>query len=290
MRQLANRHRWRGLAWGLTLAALLTGCNLVEIGYHQLDWIMLKRIERLVYLETDQRQQLEQDIHALLDWHCRTQLPAYVGFLDDLRRDFNTGAITPARVATYSDRLEDFWYALLERSSIGASRLLASLSERQLSEIDRVLGERNQKNAHQVRAAARDDDAQDYAKLAERHWRRWLGPLNDRQQQLIGDWSRAFQPLDRVGVDFRHQLHHQLLALATEHRSDPAGMSEAIQRFITAIREAPPSDYATRIDANKRISIEMVAAVAAAAEPDQVQHLMRVAGRRRSDLIGIECR
>jgi hypothetical protein len=282
--------RWRGLLGGLVLTALLAGCNLVELGYHQLDWVMRQRVERFVFLEEEQRRRLEQDIDALLAWHCRTQLPKYVDVLDDLRRDFGAGAVTPARVRAYSDRLEGYWYALLERGSIGAGNLLASLSDRQLQELDATLAERNRDSAREVRADAGRDPSRDYARLAERQWRRWLGPLNAEQERLIGDWSRAFEPLGSLGVDYRSQLRHDLRELVTAHRGDPAAMRAALLRFIDAIRDAPPARYAARVDANKRLSIDMVAAVAVAADREQVAHLLRVAGGWRRDLAGVACR
>jgi len=282
--------RCRGLLWGFVLAALLTGCNLVELGYHQLDWIMLQRIERFVYLDADQRRRLEQDIADLQNWHCRTQLPEYVAFLDDLRRDFHAGAITPARVSAYSDRIEGFWYALLERSSRGAGRLLASLSERQLRELDAELDEHARDSAREVRAITRRDNSRDYARLAERQWRRWLGPLNAEQERVIDAWSRAFEPLGDLGVDYRNRLRQQLRGLVADHRGDPAGLDTALQRLVAEIRTAPPADYAARVDANKRLSIDMVAAVAAAADRDQIQHLLQAAGRWRADLAAIGCR
>lgn len=288
--RVAARRVWPAVWVGFTLALLLAGCSLVELGYHQIDWVLRQRIEQVVRLSDDQRRRLTRDIDDLLSWHCETQLPAYVALLDDLGRDVRAGLITPARVADYSERIEGYWYALLERAIPGAGRLLASLSDIQVAELLAYLDERDHASARAVRASAPVDPARDYARLGERQWQRWLGPLTAEQARLIGDWSRAFEPLGELGVDFRADLHRRLRALLTSHRGDPAGLSAGLLGLVAEIRQQPPSAYAARVDANKRLSIDMVAAVAAAATAGQEQHLLRVAGRWRADLAGVSCR
>ena len=282
------RQAWR-TALGLLLALALGGCSLVELGYHQLDWILLQRVEALVYLEADQRARLQQDIDALLDWHCRTELPRYVTLMRDIRRDFQRGDITRASVERYSARIEDRWYALLKQGSGATARLLASLSDRQLAELDAALAERNREMAREVRTAAARDSSRGYARAAERHWTRVLGRLTPEQDDAIAAWARDFEPLGQAGVDYRERLHHRLQRLLREHRGDPNGLERALDTFIGDLRNAPPPDYAARVDANKRRSLDMVTAVANSATPEQVRHLSRRLEGWSRELGDIDC-
>ena len=272
------------------LATLLAGCSMVEFGYHQLDWLMLQRIEQWVHLDGAQRQQLENDIADLIDWHCTTQLQEYSQFLADVKQDFEGGAITPRRVAAHSDRLEGFSYALLEHSTIGASHLLSSLSDRQVAQLDRLFEQRHDEAVRAVRASADRDQSRGYAKLATRQWKRWLGSLEAEQRQAIDDWSRAFRPLGDLGIDYRSSLLRTLRRLVLEHRGDSEALQTGLRRFLADMRRAPPAAYAARVDANKQLSIAMVADVGAAADATQIQHLSNVVQRWRAELAGITCR
>lgn len=81
----------------LLSALLLSACSLLDFAYHQLDWLMLRKVESVVDLNGEQRARLRQDIDALLKWHCETQVPRYAGFLTTLERDFRTREMTAAR-------------------------------------------------------------------------------------------------------------------------------------------------------------------------------------------------
>jgi hypothetical protein len=268
----------------------MAACSMVEFGYHQLDWLILQRIEQAVHLDGQQRRRLKNDIADLIDWHCTTQLPEYNQFLVDVKQDFENRAITPSRVETYSDRLESYWYALLEHSTIGASHLLSSLSDRQIAQLDALLDARHDEAVREVRASADQDPSRDYAKLGTRQWKRWLGTLKSEQTQAIDDWSRAFQPLGKLGIDYRSSLRQSMRRLIVDHRGDPDGLQTALMRFVADMRRASPAAYASRIDANKQLSIDMVAEVGAAADPPQIQHLSNVVDRWRTELAGIACR
>jgi hypothetical protein len=272
------------------LATLFAGCSMVEFGYHQLDWLMLQRIEQWVHLDGPQRQQLEDDIADLIDWHCTTQLPEYSQFLADVKQNFEGGAITAGRVEAHSERLEGYWYALLERSLSGASHLLSSLSDRQIAQLDRLFEQRHDEAVRALRASTDEDPSRGYAKLATRQWKRWLGSLEAEQRQAIDDWSRAFRPLGDLGIDYRSSLLRALRRLVLEHRGDSEGLQTGLLRLLADTRRAPPTAYAARVDANKQLSIAMVADVGAAADATQIQHLSNVVERWRAELAGIACR
>lgn len=282
------RASWMALLASL-LASFLASCSMVEFGYHQLDWLMLQRIEQGIHLDGPQRQRLKNDIDDLIDWHCKTQLPEYNQFLADVKQAFESGAMTARHVEAYSDRLEGYWYALLEHSTIGASHLLSSLSERQIAQLDALLDERHKESVRAVQASANQDKSRDYAKLGRRQWERWLGPLNPEQTQAINDWSRAFQPLGKLGIDYRSSLRRQLRRLVIDHRGDPDGLQTGLMRFVADMRKPSTAAYATRVDANKQLSIDMVAEVGAVANAGQIQHLSNVVERWRAELAGIAC-
>lgn len=282
--------RRRSLFAGFILTSLIAGCSLVEFGYSQLDWLMVQQVERLVNQDARQRDRLKQDIADLIDWHCQTQMPEYLAFLDDLDGDLRGDTITYAAILAYSRRIEGDWYRVLERGSIGAGNLLASLSAVQIKALESGLKQRSDENELAIRSAAHRDISRDYAALATRQWRYWLGRLNAEQQQIIDGWSRAFQPLGSLGVTYRSGLRGQLHQLILDYRGNPNGLHDELLKMIDDIRHNPPANYAARIDANKHLSVEMVAGVIAAADTKQLEHMRRIAKRWRADLAGIVCR
>lgn len=282
---------WRALALlpVLALLAPMAGCSLLEFGYRQLDWIVLQRVEQLVYLEPEQRKRLAQDIDLLIDWHCRTELPRYADLLGDLGQDFRQGEMTAGLVARYAEAFEARWYALLTESTKPAARLLAGLSERQRAEFIAALAERNREMAEEATAATGSDPSRGYARTAERQLRRWFGPLDAQQRAIIAAWSREFEPLGQLGVDYRRDLHERLRRLLQQQAGKPDGMQDALLALVAEIRRAPPSAYAARVDANKQRSLDMVTRVARAASPKQLRHAGGFVARLRREIDGIDC-
>jgi hypothetical protein len=287
---VAPRRSLARLISALVLSALLLGaCSLVDIAYHQLDWLMLRQVESVVDLNNAQRARLRRDIDALLQWHCETQLPRYVAFLTELERDFRRGDMTAARVAEHAETLEGYWYAVLGKSTDGLGRLLAGLAPYQVDQLELALRTRNEETARAIRSAADQDPSKDYANLAQRQIRRWIGPLNPRQQRIIREWSRDFEPLGQLGLAYRRQLHRRLHQLILTNEGDPAGLTIKLRGFIDGIKNAPPPDYAARVDANKVRSIEMIARVVAAADAEQLDHLSGAIDKWRGELRRIRC-
>jgi hypothetical protein len=272
------------------LTALLVGaCSLVDFAYHQLDWLMLRQVEAVVDLRADQRARLRGDIDALLAWHCETQVPRYVVFLDVLEEDFRRGRVTPGRVAEHAETLEGYWYAVLEKSADGLGQLLGSLAPYQIEQLELALRRRNDETAQAIRGAAGRDPSPAYAKLAQRQIRRWIGPLNQRQEQIIRDWSRAFEPLGNLGLAYRRSLHRSLHRLVLDHQGEPAALTRELEGFIDASKTDPPARYAGRVDANKARSIEMIAEVVAAMDAEQLDRLGTSIEKWRGELRRIRC-
>ncbi len=289
---MADRRPSSSLRLSLVLllsALLLSACSLLDFAYHQLDWLMLRKVESVVDLNGEQRARLRQDIDALLKWHCETQVPRYAGFLTTLERDFRTREMTAARVAEHGHTLERFWYRVLGKGTAGLGRLLAALEPYQLEQLELALRLRNDETARAIRASAGQDLSGDYAGLARRQIRRWLGPLNPTQQRIIREWSREFEPLGDLGLAYRRQLHQRLHQLVLAHQGDPAALTGRLQGFIERIQTAPPPDYAARVDGNKARSVAMIAQVVAAADAAQLAQVAESIAKWRGELRRIRC-
>lgn len=281
--------RPRSAAILLLTTLVVVGCSLVDVAYHQLDWLMLRKVESVVDMHGEQRARLRQDIDGLLSWHCRTQVPLYIAFMTELERDFRQDAVTADRVAEHAETLEGYWYSVLGKSTYGLGRLLGGLEPYQVEQLELALRMRNDETARAIQASAGKDASRDYARLAERQIRRWTGPLTQRQQQVIRAWSRGFEPLGELGLGYRRQLHQRLHRLILTHRGDSAAMQVALRDFVERIEHAPPAAYAARVDANKARSIEMIAGVVAAADADQLAHVAKSIDKWRGELRRIRC-
>ncbi|HBX36808.1 MAG TPA: DUF3549 domain-containing protein, partial [Pseudohongiella sp.] len=71
----------------LVLAFGLVGCSSTKVAYRYADWGIVWWVEDYVSLTADQKQQLNNDIAQLRQWHCSAELPRYQAWLDELESD-----------------------------------------------------------------------------------------------------------------------------------------------------------------------------------------------------------
>ena len=74
------------LIFSLCLLFLLTGCG-PRLVYPHLDWLIPFYVDDYISLNRKQGSMLEKRLLQVLDWHCRTQLPAYAQSLRELAKD-----------------------------------------------------------------------------------------------------------------------------------------------------------------------------------------------------------
>ncbi|MCK7580881.1 MAG: DUF6279 family lipoprotein [Chromatiales bacterium] len=80
VRPFSFRTALRGLAL-VSPALLLASCSAIRRAYSPLDRRSAWRLAEVVTLTAERRTGLDARLRAHLAWHCRTQLPAYAGWL-----------------------------------------------------------------------------------------------------------------------------------------------------------------------------------------------------------------
>jgi hypothetical protein len=111
--------------------------------YPHLDWLIPWYVSDYISFDSDQKTMLEDRLSELLDWHCRTQLPAYATTLRELGQDIahQTGPVNAAMLQAYHARLTALWKELLQQigPDITAARRISPKSRRTHGQADEVL-------------------------------------------------------------------------------------------------------------------------------------------------------
>ena len=72
----------RGLSWCL-IVLTLSSCSATQFIYNRVDILVRWYLDDYVSLDREQQARFDGRLEALLDWHRREELPAYVVLLDD---------------------------------------------------------------------------------------------------------------------------------------------------------------------------------------------------------------
>lgn len=247
---------------------LLSACTFSYL-YRQLDWLIPWHLSDYVSVDNTQRSELERRLIARLEWHCGTQLTAYAEWFREMRRAPHPFSRTD--LEHHYRRSLEFWHVLMEKLSPDISTLLISASDAQVKELMSNLELRNQELEKRYVKAGWKKVRQRRIERMEEILRRWIGPLNEKQQQALERWSRE---LGKSGDDWIESRRRWQRALgdALAHRADRERFAERIRILFVEPRQLWPEAYRKEYGRLLARTLDMLAEVAAAETPEQQRH------------------
>ncbi len=257
------------------LAAGMAGCATVRIGYEFGDSLLFTWADG--YLDFDDAQEAftRVKLQAWLDWHRRTELPAYVAMIADAQGAL-AADVSAADLLTFEVRVRTRLREAVERQASDLARLALMLSAAQIDRLERKLAEGTEK--------ARRDRAADERTLDTRTARYvkrldpWLGDLRADQRVELksllatrpSTWEAALASRQR----WQAELVRLLRRVQTE-RSDLAATREALLAWIRQVADPiDPTNPARALQARTE-QAEIVARMLNSADRDQRATLVR---------------
>jgi hypothetical protein len=209
----AHRARTRALsrlAAVLTLSLVMSGCT--GLVYNRLDSLAGWYLGSLVSLDGDQKRDLREWLTRLLKWHRASELGRYAEFLRDLAE----------RSGTRGDRdvyehaaaqVERFGEAVIARAGPEAARLLATLNDEQLTQLDENLEERALERAEKTaRELEKGSWRKEQARELRRQLKRWTGAVTKEQEAIIAQSVEQFEPTAQEWTESQHRWRKLLIA------------------------------------------------------------------------------
>lgn len=206
----AHRRAFGRLAAVLTLALLASGCT--GLVYNRLDSLAGWYLGSLVSLDGPQKQDLRAWLTDLLDWHRTSELGRYSQFL----RDLATRAASPGNRTVYEEtaaKVEAFGEAVVTQAGPEAARLLTTLSDEQLTQLEKSLDERARETAEESERELEDGSwRRERERDLRRQLKRWTGAVTQQQQGVIAQAVSEFEPTTQDWTESQRQWRRLLIA------------------------------------------------------------------------------
>ena len=269
------------IAW-----AALSGCG-PRIVYQHLDWLVPWYISDYITLDSDQENMLERRLAKLLDWHCRTQLPAYAMTLRALGADFTDRAnpVSEATLQAYNTKIIMLWKKLLQQIGPDVIAILATASDEQIKELFDNLAEQNQKFRKKYVDLPPGELIQNRQNRMLKRLKYWVSDLNPAQRQAVADWSSQLTPIAEQWVQNREKLQAEALRLLSHRNYDPGRDSDSpkdgnpefslgMRALIMHPENMRSVEYQHKIDINTAITIRLFVQLDRMLSEDQRSHLL----------------
>ena len=280
--------RWlTHIAIALTVVLSLGACSRMGLAYRNLDVIIPWTLSDYLDMNGEQKGWLDERLKEHLSWHCTTQLPGYLDWLDRLQTMIATNQVTDAGLQARAVEARQAIAESARQITPSAIELLQGLDDKQVAEMNDAFAKDQRKRQEQYLKPSLDQQIKDRAERMEKRLNDWLGPLTPSQKQRVAAWSKALGEQNTQWLANRAHWQKQFSA-AVAQRQNP----EVPQRIETllvdrerlwtpAYREA----FATTEAQARALFVDLMAE----STPTQRQRLLTKIGGVRKDFSDLKC-
>lgn len=273
----------------MSLFLTLTGCG-PRLIYPHLDWLIPFYVDDYISLNREQSSLLEKRLMRVLDWHCRTQLPAYAESLRELAKDLADprNPIRYERLQYFSNQFITHWQQLLKQIGPEMADMLATATDEQLAELFENIEKRN----NEFKAEFVDIS---FEKLADKRKQRlakdlkqWISRLTPEQMQMVFDWSDTIKPIPADSLRNRERVLTEFRSLLTVRRNDP-DFKENFVALLVNLDQTRSPDYQKKIDDNTDATIRLLMELERSLKPAQRAFLLKKIDSLAADFKKLSC-
>ena len=266
---------------------LVAACSRLDLAYRNLDLVIPWWISTYVSLDDSQKAWLEPRLQKHLAWHCRTQLPEYVAWLEQLIQLSQRPKLTATDVQGQFVQVREAARGIAVEITPTAIGVAKNLYPQQMGELYVSMDERNvELREEHVAPPLKDQVAARSERMRERV-EEWMGPLRPSQQARIDTWAKEQGDYNRIWSDNRENWQKELRsALYGRHNADfPARLTALLQDPETLWTAKYRKAYPVAEDALARLLTDLFNS----ADEGQRNALRQHIGEMMEDLKGLEC-
>lgn len=270
--------RWcRVCALGALL--LIGACSSTSFVYNRLDFLVLWYVEDYVDLDQYQKQYTSDVLASFLLWHRTQELQDYLRILDQIEDNLSQPQ-TPEMVASVFSEVEAAWLRL-EAKGLGLLLDLGvQLSDEQIDKFMEKLWERQLEYKEEYLERTDEEFREDSYEEAVDSAREYLGPLSDKQRELLREFSRSLLRSDQVWLQERADWLAELAVLLERK----PGWQQAVKEAVAARRNNPSAELQRVYDHNLQLIYTVIAQLLDGRSEQQDAHLRDRLSSLREDL------
>lgn len=205
----------------IAASVVLVACSRIDLAYRNLDVLVPWSLGEYLDMNREQKGWLDQRLKQHLAWHCQTQLPGYLAWLDQLRQMVAQDDVTDQQLLQRTAEAREAIGRVTEEITPSAAELLRGMDDQQVRAMREAFSEdiRKRQAAYVDTPLVRQIERR--AERMEKRLKPWLGELNAEQRVRVMAWSQALGEQNRQWIANRAHWQQQL-SLAMDQRKDPS--------------------------------------------------------------------
>ncbi len=271
----------------LTLSLVLAGCNRVGLAYRNLDVIIPWTLNDYLDMNAGQKSWFNDTLKEHLAWHCTTQLPGYLDWLDRLQQMVDSNQVTDAALQTRTVEAKQAIAEIAREITPSAVQLLQGLDDQQVKDMSDALAKDLRKRQDEYLKPPLAQQIKDRAERMSKRLDAWIGPLSTGQQNRVTAWSIELGAQNQAWIGNRAHWQAQFIeALQQRHSADfPQKTQQLLVDRESLWTPQYRAAYAQTEAAARSLLVDVMAQSSAAQRLKLTQKIDKV----RSDFQALKC-
>lgn len=271
------------LAFALTLAA----CSRIDLAYRNLDRLVPWSLDDYLDMNREQRALLDERLKQHLAWHCKTQLPGYLDWLDQVREMVANDAVTDQALRQRTTEAREAIGRVTEAITPSATELLRGMSQAQVDEMRQAFSEDIATRRKEYVDTPLPKQIEARAKRMEKRLTTWFGELNATQRLRVVTWSQALGEQNRQWIANRAHWQQQLLLVMNQR--DTPSFEPRLAQLLQRKESLWTPEYRIAFQNTEREARSLLVDLMRASSPAQRQFLQQRLAKVRTDFSELKC-
>lgn len=212
--------RWiKHIAFVLMFTLALGACNRMGLAYRNLDVIIPWTLSDYLDMNGEQKSWLNERLKEHLSWHCTTQMPGYLDWLDRLQTMIATNQVTDDALKARTAEAEKAIAETAREITPSAIELLQGLDDNQVAEMNEAFAKDQRKRQERYVKPPLDQQIKKRGERMVKRLNEWLGPLGPSQQQRVMAWSNALGDQNTEWIANRVHWQKQFSAAVAQRQA-----------------------------------------------------------------------
>ena len=280
--------RWlKCLAVVITLSLALGACSRVGLAYRNLDVIIPWTLSDYLDMNGEQKGWFNERLREHLTWHCTTQLPGYLDWLDRLQGMVASNQVTDAALQARTQEAKQAIAQTAREITPSAIELLQGLNDRQVAEMNEAFAKDLRKRQQEYLEPSLDQQIKERSERMEKRLNDWLGPISPTQQQRVVSWSTALGDQNTQWIANRAHWQKQFSAAVAQRQSPE--FPQRIETLLVNRESLWTQDYRKAYANTEAQARSLIVDLMAQSTPTQRQRLQKKIDGVRKDFNDLKC-
>ncbi|MFT0867366.1 DUF6279 family lipoprotein [Pseudomonas sp. CAM1A] len=268
-------------------ALALAACSRIDLAYRNLDRLVPWSLGDYLDMNREQKQLLDERLKAHLAWHCKTQLPGYLDWLDRVQLMVANDAVTDETLRQRTVEARQAIRRVTEAITPSAAELLKGMNDSQVAEMREAFRKDIDKRQKEYVDTPLAKQVENRAARMRKRLEPWLGELDAEQRLRVMSWSQALGDQNRQWIANRAHWQQQLV-LAMDQRASPS-FEPRLAQLLQRKESLWTPEYRLAFQNTERQARSLLVDLLKQSSPAQRQFLQQRLSKVRSDFSELKC-